>query len=376
MKLQAFPAALVLLCLAFLTACGSIGVPSEPALTVLSQPLVPNGSLCGAFTDANGDVIEAIGIGKDVHEYIVPAGASQLQLGVVDDYYADNVGQGYSVPVDSATVSVPPTAMPWISTPGGLNQNYPFVGGDGTAPVVAISSLTPGTAVTVGPTTGSMQLDPSLPVNDAGGLLSDLAIFSNGRFPNYYMTGISYPLSESFPLAVSVSVAGTPIPNVPVSVHVAGADTFDAATTTDSTGVAAFTYQPANLGIHTVSFQASPKGAAPLTGQPYSISIVSASQFASQPPQGTLSVTPGTMPSSAGASQTYLISALGTNNQPITGPPLTIHLLGADNLTANVTTDSSGDAIYTYTKVNAGNSVLVAITTIDGLPVYSNVISQ
>lgn len=49
------------------------------------------GGLIGAFTDSSGNFIKAIAVGVG-GTYSVPAGASQLQLGINDDYLPDNTG--------------------------------------------------------------------------------------------------------------------------------------------------------------------------------------------------------------------------------------------------------------------------------------------
>jgi hypothetical protein len=63
------------------------------------------GGLCGAFTDATGHVIQAIAIGFGPSWFTVPAGATQLQLGVNDEHFADNTGS-FSVSAAAETATV------------------------------------------------------------------------------------------------------------------------------------------------------------------------------------------------------------------------------------------------------------------------------
>lgn len=71
----------------------------EPTYYLTGSTLGLNG-LCGAFTDARGNVISPVSIGASA-TLTVPVGATQLQLGVVDDKFSDNTGS-FSVSVSSA----------------------------------------------------------------------------------------------------------------------------------------------------------------------------------------------------------------------------------------------------------------------------------
>ncbi len=53
--------------------------------------IVQRGGLMGAFTNSTGDVVQPVVIGTGA-TFTVPAGATQLQLGIDDDYYQDNLG--------------------------------------------------------------------------------------------------------------------------------------------------------------------------------------------------------------------------------------------------------------------------------------------
>lgn len=68
------------------------------------------GGLCGAFTDASGNVIEPLSIGVG-GTFVVPRGASQIQLGINDMNFADN-GRSFTA---SAYVSGSSVAYsPWL----------------------------------------------------------------------------------------------------------------------------------------------------------------------------------------------------------------------------------------------------------------------
>jgi hypothetical protein len=109
-----------------------------------SYPTLGLGGLCGAFTDKNGAVIEAIAIGASPKTFVVPAGATQLQLGVDDDFFKDENGPGYVVNLNGVTVTVPPTSMPCNWVAGGLNTNFQYGIKDGTSPVVALTGFVAG----------------------------------------------------------------------------------------------------------------------------------------------------------------------------------------------------------------------------------------
>lgn len=57
----------------------------------MSGSTLGNGGLCGAFTDADGNVIQPLSIGAG-GTFTVPTGAVQLQLGIDDDQFANNSG--------------------------------------------------------------------------------------------------------------------------------------------------------------------------------------------------------------------------------------------------------------------------------------------
>jgi hypothetical protein len=361
--------------------CGNIAVPDLPTVTALPQPLLGAGGLCGAFTDSEGNVVEAIAIGAASRKYIVPPGASQLQLGVDDDGLSNNSGTGFTVPVNGIFALVPPTTTPWNWQSNGVNQNYRFGENDGTPPVVAINGLTPGDVVVVGPSMGSVSITGSLgDATNADGALSWITgtrpYYNLGTFPTYYMTGISNPAGEAVPLSAAVmNWNGTPLPNILVTAHITGANVQDLTGVTDSTGVAAFTYLGSNPGTDNVIFEAN-GGSFTSVSAASSISIVNATQYWSVPELGTLSISPKSVSSSRGGTQKFTLQAQRADGSPALSLGVTLYIVGADKLSAAVMTNSSGMANYTYKNAHSGQSFLVAVATIDGMAVYSNTVSM
>ncbi|MGA2891124.1 MAG: LamG-like jellyroll fold domain-containing protein [Terracidiphilus sp.] len=74
-------------------------VPANAEGSVALQAGVNLGltGLCGAFADGNGAVIEPIAIGASPRVFVVPSGATQLQLGVVDDRMGTTAALGSSL---------------------------------------------------------------------------------------------------------------------------------------------------------------------------------------------------------------------------------------------------------------------------------------
>jgi len=99
----------------------------EGSIALIAPPTLGQSGLVGAFTDNNGAVIEPIAIGASSRNFVVPVGATQLQLGVNDNHYADNGGSGFVVSINGVNLTnpVPATAVPWNWVTGGLNNNYP-----------------------------------------------------------------------------------------------------------------------------------------------------------------------------------------------------------------------------------------------------------
>ena len=125
---------------------------------------------------------------------MVPAGATQLQLGIDDNYYEDNGGSGFVVSINGVKLAkpVPPTAMPWKWKTGGLNNNYQYGINDGTDPFVAATDLIAGQDITVTYQSGTVSTDsPSRLLVDAGGdqtFISGTKLWQGAYFPTMYTT--------------------------------------------------------------------------------------------------------------------------------------------------------------------------------------------
>ena len=107
--------------------------------------------VCGAFTDAQGNLIEAFWVGHGT-SLPVPTGATALQLGINDNYQATTAG-GFTMQCSvgsnlPTTVYVPSTAVPW-EVVGNENAAYLFGNVGGTAPVIVFQNLAAGQTVTI-----------------------------------------------------------------------------------------------------------------------------------------------------------------------------------------------------------------------------------
>lgn len=165
------------------------------------------GALVGAFTDGTGTVIKAVAIGKQSTTFKVPAGATQLQLGINDDAY-DNFGSfSVNVSVGSAiptAVAVPGTAQPWRSDVAGLNPSLQYAGSStadiglgATAAVVALTGLVTGDIVTVAYQSGLVAFNffthPGYDGDGYPGQITGGTVGLRGPFPTFYMTDPIYP---------------------------------------------------------------------------------------------------------------------------------------------------------------------------------------
>lgn len=114
--------------------------------------------LVGAFTNSGGDVIQVVSLNNGPSSFTVPFGATQLQLGVNDGSFFDNLGS-WTIAVNGTNHTVLGTAQPWQFT-GGINSAFIYGGSggasDGTAPTV-ISGLTAGSIVTIAFVSGAIS---------------------------------------------------------------------------------------------------------------------------------------------------------------------------------------------------------------------------
>jgi hypothetical protein len=149
---------------------------SASASDQTGQCFLGSGGLVGAYTDSSGIVkTPLLCLGNGPSSFNVPVGATQLQLGINDDSYVDNLGS-FTVSVSKnggtpTSVTVPGTAMPWSPT---ANPSFTFGDNNGTSPVVAITGLAATDVITVTYVSGTVNIQPSLPApfTDANGWLT------------------------------------------------------------------------------------------------------------------------------------------------------------------------------------------------------------
>ena len=174
--------------------------------STVGYPDLKAGALCGAFTDSGGNVIQPIAIGASPTTLIVPAGATQLQLGVNDDNYGGNTGD-YVVEITAGLASSQVTVIgndgPWLFT-GGINSAFPYAEMGGTPPsstCIAATGLTAGEVLQIQYLSGLVSIFGGLPAVDADGLYDHLqngygigaTLDYSGHFPTLYMGGVLKP---------------------------------------------------------------------------------------------------------------------------------------------------------------------------------------
>jgi YD repeat-containing protein len=333
---------------------------------------------CGAFTDGNGSVIEPIAIGTSPRVFVVPAGATQLQLGIVDDRYGDNYGSGFAVEVNGVMTTVLPTTMPWLWVAGGLNTNYKYGILDGTNPIVALTGLTQGAEVSIAYESGTVSAGGSWPYVNADGdpqLITGVNTGSTGTyFPTLYLFSSNYPVGQPIPITATVTnSSGTRLANVPVMLHISGANAQELETTTDSTGTASFTYIGINAGTDVLVAQAYLTGEADLVSSQTSVTW---SAFTVLPPSGTLTLTPNTIqPLPAGGRQEFTVYAADAAGYAAANVKLEMAISGVDNIDLFGITDSTGHSSFTYQDVNPGVASVIISGLINGGIAYSNQVS-
>jgi len=185
-------------------------------LTVTAAPSAANlglAGLVGAFTDSNGSVIEPIAIGAFASVFVVPSGATQLQLGINDDIFYDNKGTGFVVAVNGMNVTVLPTSMPWKWVAGGLNSSYQWGRSDGTNPIVALRGLKNGEGVNIAYQSGTVT-PGGFPYGDASGDQGWITGTGGGNsgkhFPSFYMAATDY----SFTYANGIPTVTASVPTI------------------------------------------------------------------------------------------------------------------------------------------------------------------
>jgi RHS repeat-associated protein len=346
----------------------------EGAVNIEMPPAIGQVGLMGAFTDGNGNVIEPVAIGATAQEFLVPAGATQLQLGVDDNHYSNNGGPGFTVAVNGATVTVPVNAMPWSFTTGGQNNNYQFGSGDGGNPVVAATGLAPGQVVTVAYQSGTVSENyPVRPLENANGDSTNntgTQLVQGAYYPTLYTTASAYPLGQ--PLSFSVLVvngSGVPEAGVPVTVTISGANPGQYQSVTDSTGTAVFLYTGSNAGTDTLLAEATTSGEVVLSS---GTATVNWTAYAAPPSTGSLQLQ---LFGYVNNVQGYIVQATDANGNPVANANIGFYVWGADNVQTSTTTDETGHGYFSYYHVNDGTYNVEAVDSIGRNVQVSTVIS-
>lgn len=121
------------------------------------------GCCIACWTDGTGQIVAGTqpfitGNGIAV---TVPAGATQLQMGINDFPYNDNTGQ-WNMLVNGNPVIVSATAVPWVYSGGSLNAAFPLPSSGASSPTV-VAGLTAGQTVTIEYVNGLSSLHFGVP---------------------------------------------------------------------------------------------------------------------------------------------------------------------------------------------------------------------
>jgi RHS repeat-associated protein len=352
------------------------------AVTLTGPPSLGPIGLVGAFTDSNGAVIEPIAIGALPWEFIVPQGATQLQLGVNDNRFANDGGAGFVVTVNGVAVPVPPTALPWNWIQGGLNnnyqfgasgeivQNYPYGPDDDTKPVIAATGLTQGTIVTVayqsGTASANFPISPFVKANGDQSNTTGAKVSQGTYYPTVYTTASSYPLGQAITFnALVTDSTGAPIPNVPVSLNITGANSQQLQAVSDSTGTAAFLYSGLNAGTDHLQAQAYPAGGPTLFSSQGSVAWIN---YPVPPPAGSITLKRFAV---ANDFESYTVQIADGSGNPISNANFGVFVWGVDNFALSGTTDPGGNASFGYTHSNPGPYNVVVVDSIGRNVVFS-----
>jgi RHS repeat-associated protein len=358
------------------------GSNSAAGITLAGEPALGLGGLIGAFTDNNGTVIEPIAIGASPGSYVVPAGATQLQLGINDSYYSDNGGAGFTVSVNGSPLPMPilATTVPWNWITGGLNNNYQFgIGtafnpsGDGTSPVV-VKGLMQGQSVSVIYQSGTVSTNfPTKPPINADGDPTNITggtLFQGAYYPTLYTNASSYPIGQPIIFdALVTNSTGAPLANIPVTLYVTGANPGQYQATTDATGTAAFLYSGQYAGTDSLQAQAFPSGQAGLVSGQNSVTWTN---YPTPPLIGSLVLN---MFGYVNNFQDYTVFATDASGNLVANANVGFYVTGVDNFQSNGATDITGHAPLGYNHAETGAYSVVAVDSIDRNVTISNIIN-
>ena len=353
-------------------------VPPPPttaeAVTLVPQPTVGLGGLVGAFTDNNGAVIQPIALGASAKTFLVPAGATQLQLGIDDDYFEDNSGTGFVVSVNGASIAVPPTTMPWNWVRGGLNNNYQYGLNDGASPIIAATGLTQGQSVSVAYQSGTVSAEfPLKTLNNADGdqsWITGTREWQGAYYPTLYTTASAYPIGQPITVTALVTDAtGAPMLSVPVELDATGANPGQYLGTTTSSGVTPFVYNGSNAGTDILQAQATPTGQVSLVSNQ---SNVNWTNYPTPPAPGSLALT---LFGYVNNVQNYIVLATDASGTPLPNVNVGMYVTGVDNIQFDGTTDETGHASFPYYHINQGIYHVLAVYSVNRNVVFSSTVT-
>ena len=348
-------------------------------IALQDEPVINLESLVGAFTDSSGAVIEPLAIGASPRVFVVPPGATQIQLGIEDAYYEDNWGPGFVVNVNGVPVTVAAGAMPWTWVDGGLNTNYQYGIMDGTKPTIAATDLVAGQTVLVAYKSGLNSPGGLYGANyDANGVPSTTqsvtGVGSNGTFgPIHYMSRQSYPIDQ--PVSISGIVqnsSGSAMANVPVVLTISGANSGQLESTSDANGNITFTYIGQNAGKDTLTARAVPDGSLTLTSNEITVTWIAPTNL----PAGSLTLSPGSVSAQqVGGSLTFTAYAADSFGAPVPNLLVGLNVIGPDKVAYSGVTDSTGHVTIVYPNRVPGTDSVEATAVINNLAAISNVVT-
>jgi hypothetical protein len=169
--------------------------------------------------------------------------------------------------------------------------------------------------------------------------------------------------------ALVTDQTGTPAAGIPVTFNVAGVNPQQSTVTSNTNGVATFSYTGFFAGSDLVQAGAQ-MGTASLVSTQTQVAWSYLTNL--PPPTGTLVLSPsGAQSQTIGNSQTFTVQALnsgqGMPNVPVT---LLVSIVNTQQLTA--TTNSSGVATFSYSGTIAGTDTVEANAIVNGTAAFSN----
>jgi len=233
---------------------------------------------------------------------------------------------------------------------------------DGTSPVVAATGLTQGESIRIVYQRGTVSTSyPTRPLVNAAGdqaTITGVEIINGVPYPTLFTTASSYPVGQPITFDAAVTDGPqTPVPSVPVTLNVSGANPIQYESTTDSTGTSAFMYTGAYAGTDALLAQAFPTGEPTLTSNSAGIT------WANYPTPSTpasLSLVLGPVDNGL---QIYIALATDASGNPIFNANVGFYVTGIDNFQVSGLTDTTGHLAFGYQHINQGAFSIIAATT-------------